>query len=110
MSTIFQNINIENVGNSYEVDIISFNDFIIENKIEKIDFLKVDCEGAEYGIFNSISNEYLSNYINKVAIEFHHNILDVKVQTLINKLQDNGFNVKVVYEENSNIGLIYGKK
>lgn len=110
MSTIFNDINIENVGNSYNVDIISFNDFIIENKIEKIDYLKVDCEGAEYGIFESIPNEYLMNNINKVAIEFHHIIDDTKVQNLIDKLKANGFNLKIVHEKNSNIGLIYGKK
>jgi FkbM family methyltransferase len=110
MSTIFQDINTDNIGNSYDVNIISFNDFIVDHKIERIDYLKVDCEGSEYGIFESIPNEYLMNNIGKIAIEFHHKITDIKVQTLINRLKDTGFNIKIIYEENSNIGLIYGKK
>lgn len=110
MSTIFQEINSENINNSYPVEIINFNDFIIENGVEKIDYLKVDCEGAEYKIFESIPTEFLKNNIKKIAIEFHHPIGDIKVQDLINRLKNNGFNYKVIYEDNSNIGLIYAKK
>jgi FkbM family methyltransferase len=110
MSTIFDDINNVSQGDSYEVEVINFNDFIISNNIEKIDYLKVDCEGAEYDIFESITNDYLKNRIMKVAIEFHHKLSDIKVQDLIERLKRNDFNIELVYEENSNIGLIYGKK
>jgi FkbM family methyltransferase len=110
MSSIFQEINNVSRGNSYEVEIINFNDFIINNNIKNIDYLKVDCEGAEYGIFESIPYNFLKDNVKKVVIEFHHQINDEKVQTLIDKLKNCNFNLKIVYEENSNIGLIYGKK
>lgn len=110
MSTIFDDINTDHVGNSYEVEIINFNDFITDNKIEKIDYLKVDCEGAEYNIFESIPDEYLNKKINKIAIEFHHVITDIKVQTLIKKLENNGFEIRIDHEDNSTIGMIYAKK
>jgi FkbM family methyltransferase len=110
MSTIFKDININNVENSYDVEIISFNDFILENNIKKIDYLKVDCEGAEYGIFESITDEYLKNNISKIAIEFHHKMSDDKVKNLIDKLKNCGFTLKINYDENATIGLIYGKK
>ena len=110
MSTIFEDINNVSQGDSYEVDVINFNDFIISNNVETIDYLKVDCEGAEYDIFGSIPDNYLKNNIRKVAIEFHHKLSDIKVQDLIERLKRNGFNIELVYEENSNIGLIYGKK
>lgn len=110
MSSIFQEINNVTQGDSYNVEIINFNDFIIDNEINNIDYLKVDCEGSEYGIFESIPTEYLKNNIKKVAIEFHHRLEDIKVQTLLEKLKDCNFKIKIVYEENSNIGLIYGKK
>ena len=84
--------------------------FILHNNIDKIDYLKVDCEGAEYSIFESIPFDFLKDNVKKVAIEFHHQIKDKKVQTLINKLKNCNFTLKIVYEENSNIGLIYGKK
>jgi FkbM family methyltransferase len=110
MSSIFQEINNITRGESYEVEIVNFNDFILHNNIDKIDYLKVDCEGAEYNIFESIPFDFLKDNVKKVAIEFHHQIKDKKVQTLINKLKNCNFTLKIVYEENSNIGLIYGKK
>ena len=110
MSTIFEDINNVSQGDSYDVEVINFNDFIISNNVETIDYLKVDCEGAEYDIFGSIPDNYLKNNIRKVAIEFHHKLSDIKVQDLIERLKRNGFNIELVYEENSNIGLIYGKK
>jgi len=110
MSTIFEDINNVSGEDSYEVEVINFNDFIISNNIEKIDYLKVDCEGAEYDIFETMPDDYLKNNIMKVAIEFHHKLSDIKVQDLIERLKRNDFNIELVYEENSNIGLIYGKK
>jgi len=110
MSSIFQEINDVSRGDSYEVNIINFNDFIIDNKINKIDYLKVDCEGAEYKIFESIPYEYLKNNIKKIVIEFHHNLNDIKVQKLIEKIKNCNFNIKIETKENSNIGLIYAKK
>ena len=110
MSTIFEDINNVSQGDSYDVEVINFNDFIISNNVEMIDYLKVDCEGAEYDIFGSIPDNYLKDNIMKVAIEFHHKLSDIKVQDLIERLKRNGFNIELVYEENSNIGLIYGKK
>lgn len=109
MSTIMNSMTTD-VNDEYNVDVINFNDFIINHNLEKIDYLKVDCEGAEYDIFESISNEYLSNNIKKMAIEFHNNLQDIKVQTLINKLQMCGFKLKIISDENLNLGLIYAKK
>lgn len=110
MSTIYQELDRGSAGDSYDVDVISFNDFIIKNKINRIDYLKVDCEGAEYDIFDSMPNEYLCNNIKKIAIEYHHKFEDTKVQNLIKKLIDCGFETKIKKEENSTIGLIYGRK
>ena len=110
MSSIFQEVNNITRGDSYPVEIINFNDFIIDNNITNIDYLKVDCEGSEYDIFESIPSPFLKNNIKKVSIEFHHHIKDAKVQILIEKLKNCNFNLKIDYEENSNIGLIYGKK
>lgn len=110
LSSIFEEINNNHLGNSYQVETISFYDFIINNNVEKIDYLKVDCEGAEYGIFDSIPYEYLTKNIEKIAIEFHHKIDDSKVQNLINKLKQCGFSLKIRHKKTESIGMIYGKK
>lgn len=98
-------------SDSYDVQCISLYDFIVENKIEKIDFLKIDCEGEEYNIFNSIPDDYFSR-IRKIMVEFHFNDGD-KIKTLIDKLNRTGFTW--IFEnnnesENSELGLIFAKK
>jgi FkbM family methyltransferase len=104
---------LNNVGDfkeSYEVDCINFYDFIVRNKITKIDFLKVDCEGTEYKIFESIPDEFFQT-IKKIHVEFHNNF-NQEVQLLIDKLEKNGFEWQYEFGKDitSNIGLIFAKK
>ena len=46
----------------------SLFDIFSENNIQECDFLKLDCEGAEYEIIDSLTSEFL-NKIKKYAIE-----------------------------------------
>ena len=43
----------EGGANEVEADAITLEGAIRENSLERVDFLKMDCEGAEYGIFRS---------------------------------------------------------
>lgn len=74
-----------------------------ENNITKIDFLKLDCEGAEYDILNNDSFEFIKNSIGKIAMEYHDNINNHKHTDIVRNLSDLGFYVKV------NSGYIYAK-
>jgi hypothetical protein len=49
---------------------LTFNEFIEQNRLKKIDFLKVDCEGGEYDVFSKKNIEYLKT-VPKIASEFH---------------------------------------
>lgn len=53
------------------VSTIKFSDYIKNNNIEKIDFLKTDCEGGEYDIFNDENLEWIINNVKVVYSEFH---------------------------------------
>ena len=110
MSTIMGDVNTNNIDNTYEVELVNFYQFLQENNINQIDYLKVDCEGAEYDIFDSIPNEYLTNQVKKIALEFHHKFEDKKVQKLYNKIVSCGFKTRVSYETNNTIGMLYAKK
>lgn len=70
-------------------DVISFMEMVKEKKIEKIDFLKLDCEGSEYNIIEAIPDEYLKNNIRKIAIEFHNNSGQLK--KTLDRLESLGF-------------------
>jgi autotransporter strand-loop-strand O-heptosyltransferase len=50
----------------------TFKEFLDDNKINKIDFLKCDCEGGEYDVFSKGNIEFLKT-IPKIVVEFHLN-------------------------------------
>ena len=49
---------------------ITLEQFLIENKIQTIDLLKVDLEGAELKLFDSLNPSVLKN-VKQITIEFH---------------------------------------
>jgi len=107
-SSIHSDINSDTSLNSYQVNICSFND--MAEQYDVIDYLKVDCEGAEYEIFESIPKEFLTNRIRKIALEFHHNINDIKVVNLISKIKQCGFETKIDYKDGDSTGMLYARK
>lgn len=69
--------------------IIDFNNFITINCIDKIDFLKIDCEGGEYSIFNEKNIYYLKHNVLKIASEFHLNSNSEDLRTKFKYFRDN---------------------
>lgn len=78
------------------------------NNINKINFLKMDCEGAEYEIFDTLSDDFLENSIDKIHMEFHLNIND-KVLEIVNRLKKCGFEVKSP-DLKSEVGFLHAFK
>ena len=60
-------------GGETRMESIKFEDLIRNYGIEKIDFLKTDCEGGEYEIFNQKNIEFIKNSVRKIAGEWHLN-------------------------------------
>jgi FkbM family methyltransferase len=68
---------------------ITLEDIFLNNKIKKINFLKIDCEGSEYDILINTPEEYLKK-IEKISMEFHDfGIYDIP--SLKGFLETNGF-------------------
>ena len=59
---------------------ISFKTLIKENNINKIDFLKTDCEGGEYSIFTLDNFCWLKENIGNVVGEWHLSTPELKQQ------------------------------
>lgn len=96
------------------VDVLSLKDFINENGIDQIDFLKMDCKGAEYRILENLPKE-IYDKITTISLEFH----DMKdaatnAESILHTLLINGFEiVKYTYnttKRNLNFGKIIGSK
>jgi FkbM family methyltransferase len=92
------------IGNNkfVNVDSITLKDVFEINEINKIDFLKMVCEGAEYEIFFNTKKKYLSK-IHKLAMEIHP-IKEYKMEDLKKFLIKNGFEFQ---ENGNNIYEIY---
>lgn len=59
--------------NQTEMDTITFKKMLDLYGIKKIDFLKTDCEGGEYDIFNEENFDFIKNNVRKIVGEWHLN-------------------------------------
>jgi FkbM family methyltransferase len=60
-------------GNSKLCSQITFSKLIEKYKIDKINFLKIDCEGGEYSILTDENYQYLSKNVDFISCEVHGN-------------------------------------
>lgn len=65
-------------GGENEMESIKFSTFIDLYSLEKIDFMKTDCEGGEYDIFNEENINYILSNVKKITGEWHLNTLENK--------------------------------
>lgn len=82
---------------SYKVNSITFDTFVKKFNIDTIDLMKVDIEGAEYDLFESMSEVHFDK-IQNILSEYHLNeskTLDGDVQNLIKRLEKFGFSCEL---------------
>jgi FkbM family methyltransferase len=66
-------------------------DFCRQNQIDKIDFLKIDCEGAEYEILMNLPAESFAK-IRRISMEYHR-VKNYYPDQLVQVLQNHGFQI-----------------
>ena len=76
---------------SIEVQCITLEKILLDNNIEKIDLLKIDCEGAEYDILLKAGD--VMKKIKRIAMEYH-TIEGHTDQELVVFLEKHGFKVE----------------
>lgn len=74
-----------------EVETIKLDDYCASQNINDIDLIKIDVEGAEYMILNSLNKEFYSK-VKNLLVEIHENI-DNKAKNLISYLRNCGFEI-----------------
>ncbi len=77
-----------------EVEGLSLDDLFAINQIERCDFLKVDCEGAEFDIFLHTSQETLDK-ITHICLEYHNGFTSYSHTDLVGFLQKAGFKTEI---------------
>lgn len=103
----------DNYIQKYKTRTYTLNYLFDTGLIDRIDFLKVDIEGAEIDAFNGISDENLGK-VKTIAMEYHHSHLgfneDLR-QGLISRLNRLGFNSHLMFLGGDNhLQIIYFAK
>ena len=95
--------------NSIQIKGITLRKIMQENQISKCNMLKMDCEGAEFEIIESLpDNELLK--IDKLCLEYHlkgNNLSSLDI--LRNRLEKMNYNVNIK-PTNNFLGMLYAKK
>lgn len=92
---------------SISVRAITLKEIIDSNRIKKVDFMKMDCEGEEYSIIYSTPRKYLEK-IEKIALEFHNLDRGKNNCVYLKKyLEKTGYKTRIIFPENPNNGIIY---
>ena len=60
-------------GHSRDFTGITFNEFIKNYNLQKVNFLKIDCEGGEYNVFKDENMDFLLHNVEFIAMETHLN-------------------------------------
>jgi len=96
--------------NSYTVRTYTLDYLFETGIIDKIDFLKIDTEGAEIKILNGISDKNLSK-VRNISMEYHHSHLnydDDLRSKIIERLNHLGFNSHLLFlGANNSLQMIY---
>jgi FkbM family methyltransferase len=94
----------------YNVRTYTLNYLFESGLVDKIDFLKVDIEGAEHAAFAGISDENLMK-VRTIAMEYHHSHFDFDDDlrtNFIRKMNDLGFNSYILFMGYNNaLQMIY---
>lgn len=104
-NTTFTKIN----GHEVEVELMSAKD-VITTLVQKHPntplVLKIDCEGEEYAIFESLRNSHLLSNVTAILVEWHEKGLNPIASFLI----DHGFQFHHIPNKELNSGMVYAFK
>ena len=108
-NSIYKNANSDD---KIDIETISLQDIIKNNDLQKINILKLDCEGAEYQILLNLDNQILQK-IDRIVSEMHPKIENFKIKDVEDFLTMHGFNVKIIHplkNISEELVMLYAKK
>jgi FkbM family methyltransferase len=82
------------LAGSLAVDVLSLGSFFKEMNIQSCDYLKIDCEGAEYDILFNSSAATLAR-IQRICMEVHDGIAQYSRKDMATFLEAHGFTTKL---------------
>jgi FkbM family methyltransferase len=102
---------LSNSNHTSNFKVVSFKEYIIENNIEFIDFLKIDTEGYEIDVIYS-DIEYLEKFVKYIQFEYTSAWLSHDKKLLIRDIYNrlsNTFDFYILKDDAHPISLLYPK-
>ncbi len=90
---------------SIEISMLALKDIFEDNALKRCSLLKIDCEGAEYEIFESATSSLLKK-IKIICMEYHPNGNPLNIKL---KLEKCGFDVSIKSSGIPGVGFIYAQ-
>ena len=87
------------------VDATTLDAFLATHQIAHVDYLKIDCEGAEFDIV-ATTPDHVMRRIRKIGVEYHNRSDTKNASTLLRDLHQKGFRSETV-ADNDWQGLIF---
>jgi len=84
------------------VDAVTLAEIILDNNLQEVDLLKLDCEGSEYGIISETPTEIWSR-IKKIRLEYHRDDADM----LERRFRDLGYQIVRHLKRGKNVGILW---
>lgn len=89
--------------NSEEIELIDIRDFLLDNKIFKVDLIKINIEGEEYNLLEYLCSTPELNIFENYLVQFHKFIDNYEVRrsnilNIVRKYYDIIFNYEMVFE------------
>ena len=105
-NALTKNINSVRTNEKLSLACTTFQELCNTNDINKVNLLKLDCEGAEGEIIKSLSKSDM-DIIENGVIEFHDNVSILDHDEIIKILKHNNFEYELEWDGQSNFGYIF---
>ena len=97
-------------GQAIQVQSIALDDVLTDLHLTHCDYLKMDCEGAEYGVFLNASPATF-NQIDRICLEYHDGVTSHSHDDLVHLFELNGFQVDCTNNPaHSDLGLLFATR
>lgn len=95
-----------------QIDVITLTlaDLFAEQELQRCDYLKLDCEGAEYDILFSCSDDLLSS-VERICMEVHDGVTVFSRLDMRKFLESKGYSVKITPNPvHNNLAYLYAER
>ncbi len=96
-------------GESIEVPTTTLAALVDKLGLDRIDFMKMDCEGAEGTILPAVPPELWRRF-RRISMEFHDGASALRHQEIQKLLEEAGFPTRLRWDGRSGVGILYAAR